>query len=161
MILMLPQLSWQIAGLGPSLGQSVHFLRYTPEAVPYARKRFIAESRRLFNVIEQHLLSHAWHYLVDNKYSIADIACFPWIHAAWFCGIDRNDFPAVKAWHDRIGSRESVQKALREPEPFFASDENIKNREVMETFKTVLQPAVTERVMQETQEWHKAPPSEQ
>jgi hypothetical protein len=52
-------------------------------------------------------------WLVKDKYSIADIANFCWVKAAWMIDIDLNEFPGVKAWVDRINAREPIQKGLK------------------------------------------------
>lgn len=138
------------------MGQAAHFMRYATEDVPYGKTRYIAECRRLFNIMEQQLKSSSWDFLVDNKYSIADIACYPWVITAYFVGVDIDDFPAVKMWRDRIAQRDAVKKAMVKPAPFYASDENMKKPEVMEMFQTTIRPMVAETIRQETQEWTKA-----
>ena len=55
--LIISQLSWQIAGQGPMMGQAAHFVRYAPESVPYGINRYTAECRRLFHVLEKQLVS--------------------------------------------------------------------------------------------------------
>lgn len=69
------------------MGQSCHFLRYAYEPVPYGIKRYVAESNRLLQVLETHLNQSDPNggkltYLIGNKFTIADIACYPWIASA-------------------------------------------------------------------------------
>src|SRR5260221_5579687 len=46
------------------------------------------------------------------RYSIADIAIFPWLRASERNGIDWAEFPKVKKWFDGIAARPAVQRAL-------------------------------------------------
>src|SRR4029077_5212750 len=70
-------LFWQMAGLGPMAGQNHHFNRYAPEKIPYAITRYTNETNRLYGVLDQRLADRP--YIGGAHYSIADIACYPWI----------------------------------------------------------------------------------
>src|SRR5690606_27502930 len=63
-------LMMQKASVGPMLGQAHHFLRFAPEDVPYARKRYSAETRRIYGVLDRQLAAHEW--LAADQYTIAD-----------------------------------------------------------------------------------------
>jgi len=101
-------LIWQVAGLGPMHGQAHHFVRYAPEGQAYGIERYTKEARRLLNVLEYRL--EQVEYLAE-EYSIADIACYPWMGGTSLIGIDLIDFPAISAWLDRIKSRPAVKAA--------------------------------------------------
>jgi GST-like protein len=100
-------LMWQMAGLGPMLGQLGHFKSYAPEPIPYAQKRYTDEGHRLYRVLNQRLDGRS--YLAD-EYSVADIACFGWVSLHAMHGIALEAFPNVRAWHDRIAARPAVQR---------------------------------------------------
>jgi GST-like protein len=72
-------LMFQMSGIGPMFGQVGFFNKF--EGKSYADKRplhrYVAESRRLLNVLNQHLEDREW--MVDDQYSIADISIFPWV----------------------------------------------------------------------------------
>ncbi|WP_172202339.1 glutathione S-transferase family protein [Niveibacterium sp. COAC-50] len=106
-------LMFQMGGLGPMLGQAHHFLRFAPEAVPYAMKRYSDEARRLYGVLEGRLTQHEW--LAADTYTIADIAAFPWIDRHDYQQIDLADYPKVQAWHARIAERPAVQRGMKVP----------------------------------------------
>ncbi len=71
-------LMWQMSGLGPMLGQNGHFSLYAPEKIPYAIERYRDEARRLYGVLDDRL-RESGAYVAGDEYSIADIACFPWV----------------------------------------------------------------------------------
>ncbi len=107
-------LMFQMGGVGPMFGQAHHFLRATKEPVPYGIERYTKETRRLYGVLDGHLREH--EYLAD-EYSVADIATYPWIARHDWHKVELSEFPAVKAWYERIGARPAVQRGMKVPEP--------------------------------------------
>lgn len=100
-------LMWQMAGLGPMLGQNGHFRLYAPEKLPYAIDRYGREADRLYGVLDRQL-AHTGAYVAGDDYSIADIACFPWIITHKAQGIDMSQFPHVARWFADIRQRPAV-----------------------------------------------------
>jgi GST-like protein len=101
---------WQMSGQGPMLGQCGHFLNYAPERVPYAVERFEREAQRLYRVLDTRLENR--EFIVDNVYSLADIACWPWTLFHHYHGVNLSDFPQVDRWHRAIAARPAVRRAL-------------------------------------------------
>lgn len=101
-------LFWQMAGLGPMAGQAGHFKIYAPEPVPYALDRYTREVRRLYGVLDQRLAGRDW---IAGEYSIADIACYPWIVPYRSHGQNLDDHPNLKRWFARIAERPAAIKA--------------------------------------------------
>jgi GST-like protein len=101
-------LMWQMGGLGPMAGQAHHFLHYAPEDVPYAKKRYVNEVKRLYGVLDNQLSTKP--FVCGNFYSIADIAIWSWAVILERQEQDAEDFPNVKAWLARVGKRGAVQK---------------------------------------------------
>ncbi|GGD75124.1 thiol:disulfide oxidoreductase [Croceicoccus mobilis] len=99
-------LFWQAAGLGPMLGQAGHFLRYAPEQIEYAIKRYTNEGTRLLRVMEARLQDNEF---LAGDYSIADIACWPWITAG---AGDLSDFPAIARWKETLDERPAYARVL-------------------------------------------------
>ena len=97
-------LFWQCAGLGPMLGQAAHF-GYMKEPIPYAVERYGKEARRLYGVMDRRLAEAPY---LAGEYSIADMACWPWIRGYKSLGIDLAEFPAVRRWFKDVGAREAV-----------------------------------------------------
>ena len=103
-------LMFQMGGVGPMFGQFNHFSQYAPEPIPYAVERYANEVRRLHRVLEKRLSQTA--FLAGADYSIADIATFAWVRNPERRGINLEDFPAVRRWHDAIASRAAVQRGV-------------------------------------------------
>lgn len=101
-------LFWQMGGLGPMAGQNHHFSQYAPEKIPYAIDRYVAETNRLYGVLNDRLSDREF---VAGTYSIADMACFPWIVPHERQGQDLDEFPHVKRWFDAIRARPAVVAA--------------------------------------------------
>lgn len=103
-------LFWQMGGLGPMAGQNHHFGNFAPEKIPYAIKRYVDETARLYGVLNKQLEGREF---ISGDYSIADMACFPWIAAYTRQQIDINEFPNVKRWFNTIHQRPATQSAYR------------------------------------------------
>ncbi|WP_297368927.1 glutathione binding-like protein [Acidocella sp.] len=101
-------LYWQMAGLGPMAGQNHHFNLYAPEQIPYAQQRYIKETNRLYGVLNRQLEGRDY---VAGDYSIADMACYPWIVPHERQQQKLEDFPALQAWFARMAARPAVQRA--------------------------------------------------
>ena len=101
-------LFWQMGGLGPMLGQNHHFARYAPEKIPYAIERYVKETNRLYGVLNQRLSDREF---ITGAYSIADMACYPWIVPHELQGQRLDDFPHLKRWFEAIRSRPATARA--------------------------------------------------
>ena len=101
-------LFWQMGGLGPMAGQNHHFTQYAPEKLPYAIERYVAETSRLYAVLDKRLADREF---VAGDYSIADMASYPWIvpHQRQQQNVD--DFPNLKRWFEAIRARPAVVRA--------------------------------------------------
>jgi GST-like protein len=100
-------LFWQMANLGPMNGQNNHFSHYAPQKIPYAIDRYVRESARLYAVLDRRLAGRDY---VAGDYSIADIACYPWINPERH-GQDMTRFPNLARWRAAIHARPAVQRA--------------------------------------------------
>ena len=105
---------WQMANLGPMMGNANHFKNYgkniasDPAQLEYGTRRFVGEVDRLSGVLDAQLSVH--EYLAGAEYSIADIITWPW---AFLIGhlIDESvweSFPNLKCWVDKVGERPAV-----------------------------------------------------
>src|SRR5207342_1523690 len=100
-------LFWQMAGLGPMAGQNHHFGLYAPEKIPYAINRYVKETGRLYGVLNKRLADREF---ITGEYTIADIACYPWISPERQ-GQDIDEFPHLKRWREALRVRSAVQRA--------------------------------------------------
>jgi GST-like protein len=103
-------LMWQIGGLGPMFGQAQHFHRYAPEAISYGIERYAREGRRLLRVLDRRLQEHEF---VCDEYSIADIACFPWVRIHKMANQSLADFSNIVRWYGAIRARPAVERGLK------------------------------------------------
>ncbi|NER34069.1 MAG: glutathione S-transferase [Oscillatoria sp. SIO1A7] len=113
-------LMFQMAGVGPMMGQAMYFQRIAAkqgEVHPFAIKRYVDESRRLFEVLNTHLEGRK--YLVGDNYTIADMATYPWARAYYWAKVSVEGLPNLQEWFDRIDDREATQRALEIPKPFW------------------------------------------
>ncbi len=101
-------LMWQMGGLGPMLGQNHHFSAYAPEKIPYAIDRYVKETNRLYGVLNKRLEGRSF---IAGDYSIADMACYPWIVPYERQGQKLEDFPHLKRWFEEIKGRPATVRA--------------------------------------------------
>ena len=105
-------LFWQMGHLGPIGGQLFHFRTFAPKLEPeadlrYPRQRYENMQRALWDVMETRLSKAEW---LAGEYSIADIACFPWIR--YLSPDDAARHSRLLAWRDRIEQRPAVGRWL-------------------------------------------------
>ncbi len=105
-------LMFQMSGIGPMQGQAVAFIRYFPEEVPQAIKRYCNETRRLYEVMDGHL--SARDYLADD-YSIADIANYSWIRSHKWARVGVDGLPNLQRWMEDLAARPGIQRGCQVP----------------------------------------------
>lgn len=99
---------WQMAGLGPMAGQNGHFRNYAQEKVTYAIDRYTNETNRLYGVLNKRLADREF---IGGGYSIADMACYPWVVPHQNHGQKLEDFPNLKRWFETIRARPATERA--------------------------------------------------
>ncbi len=102
-------LFWQMGGLGPMGGQNHHFRHYAPERIPYAIERYTREVSRLYAVLDRRLADRP--FVAGAAYTIADMACYPWIVPYERQGQRLEDFPNLERWFRAIAARPATQRA--------------------------------------------------
>lgn len=105
-------LMWQMGGLGPMCGQAHYYLHFNPGKAEHAEERLRAEVGRLYSVLDTRLKGRTY---ICDEYSIADMACWPWVSRYEWHGIDLTDYPNVRAWYQRLLARDAVQKGYQVP----------------------------------------------
>jgi len=109
-------LMWQMGGLGPFLGQVHHFAHYNPGKDPYAEERYLREAYRLYGVLDRRLEGR--DFIAGpgrGEYTIADIACWPWISRFEWHRLNMHDYPNVRDWYVKLAARPAVQKGYVVP----------------------------------------------
>jgi GST-like protein len=106
---------FQMASVGPMLGQAHHFHAYAPERferekLQYGIDRYVNEANRIYGVIDRQLEGREW--IAAGEYSIADMAIMPWLRDPAKQGVDIEKFPNLQRWRDKIWARPAVVKAL-------------------------------------------------
>ena len=111
---------FQMGGIGPMFGQVGFFHKFAGKEIADKRPldRYVAESKRLLGVMEQHLGGRQW--FMDEDYTIADISMLGWVRnligfygARELVGFD--GFGNVAAWLDRGLARPAVQRGVEIP----------------------------------------------
>ena len=105
-------LMWQMGGLGPMAGQADHFSQFNPGKAPYAEARYATEVQRLYGVLDKQLEGQDY---ICGAYSIADMACWPWVARYEWQRVDLMQFPNVLRWYKALRSRDAVVKGYQVP----------------------------------------------
>lgn len=113
---MMEWLMWQMGGLGPMLGQVHHFAKFNKGKSDYAETRYLTEAARLYGVLDRRLEGR--DFLAGDgrgDYSIADMACWPWVSRFEWQGVDLGEYGNVREWYVRIAERPAVQAGYSVP----------------------------------------------
>ena len=103
-------LFWQVSGLGPVLEQANYFRNKAPEHLPAVIERTTGEAERLLGVMDGRLATR--EYLAGGAYSVADIACWGWIHYLDKIGLSLAAYSHLQQWRDHIGTRSAVRRGV-------------------------------------------------
>ncbi len=102
-------LMWQMGGLGPMAGQTHHFRGYANEKIPYAIDRYTNETNRLYGVLDKQLAGREY---IAGDYSIADMACWPWIVPHERQGQKLEDSSNLQRWYETMKTRPGVLRGF-------------------------------------------------
>lgn len=120
--LVIQWLMFQMAGVGPMMGQANVFFRYAPEKIPFAIDRYQREVRRLLEVLERRLEKHEY---LAGEYSIADIAHWSWVHGHDWSGVSIDGLTNLQRWLATVGARPAVQRGRAIPPPVDLGDKDV------------------------------------
>ena len=101
-------LMFQMASLGPMLGQVHHFVKFNAGKSVYAEERYYNEALRIYGVLDKRLGES--QFVAGSDYGIVDISIWPWISRYEWQNIDLNKFSNILRWYKEIASREAVIK---------------------------------------------------
>ena len=97
----------QMAYVGPMLGQHHQFHHYNPGKSDFGEKRYFKISERIYKELDERL--ECSKFLAGSKYTIADIATFPWIARHDWHDIGLSKFKNLSGWYNEIAGREAVK----------------------------------------------------
>ena len=87
-------------------------LHFNPGKAQYAEERFFKESERLYSVLDKQLEGREF---IVGEYTIADMACWPWVSRHEWQNISLADYPNVQDWYKRLAERPAVQAGYHVP----------------------------------------------
>ena len=107
-------LMWQMGGFGPMPGQVHHFIALENEqerayGLAYGLKRFMAETRRLYGVLDRRLATCEF---VAGALSVADFAILGWAWRHPRHKVELSDFPNVERWYNALMARPGVKRGM-------------------------------------------------
>ncbi len=98
----------QMGDIGPMLGQHHQFHHFNPGKSKFGEERYFSIAKRIYADLDEYLAKS--DFLAGKKYSIADIATFPWIARHNWHDIGLNKFKNLKRWYEIISMRKAVIK---------------------------------------------------
>ncbi len=98
----------QMGLIGPMIGQHHQFHHFNPGKSKFGEERYFNIAKRLYKDLDEHLSKS--DFLAGKKYTIADIATFPWIARHEWHDIGLNNFKNLSRWYEIISKREAVIK---------------------------------------------------
>ena len=105
-------LMFQMGGIGPMQVQAHVFYRYAPEKIEYAIGRYQRETRRLYEVLDRQLRDNPY---LAGEFSIADIACWPWVRIHNWAGVELTGLDHLERWIKDLYARPAFQKGICVP----------------------------------------------
>jgi len=106
-------LMFQMASVGPMMGQVHTFVHYQGGENIEASERYVNETKRIYGVMNKQLSGR--EYFLDWGYSIVDIAIFPWVGRFDWQTVNLNEYENVKRWYLKIKDRPAVIKGWNVP----------------------------------------------
>ncbi len=98
----------QMGYIGPMFGQHHQFHYYNPGKSEFGENRYFKITKTIYGDLEERLENSK--YLAGEKYTIADIATWPWVARHPIHDIGLKKFKNLTRWYLEIAQRESVIK---------------------------------------------------
>lgn len=98
-------------GVEPNLGTARYWRLTGRETLqPEAFRQRVAGGVRALEVLERHLRTRT--FLVEERYTVADIGLFAYVHLAPDAGVELTPYPSVVAWLERVKAQPGFQGAV-------------------------------------------------
>ena len=101
----------QMGTVGPMIGQHHQFHHYNPGKSDFGEERYFKITKRIYQELDSRLKNSK--FLAGDKYTIADIATWPWIARHEWHDIGLNNFENLKRWYVDISRRDAVIKGFQ------------------------------------------------
>ena len=101
----------QMGTIGPMIGQHHQFHHYNPGKSEFGEERYFKITKRIYQELENRLKDSK--FLAGEKYTIADIALWPWIARHEWHDIGLKNFKNLSRWYSNISNREAVIKGYQ------------------------------------------------
>ena len=98
----------QMGLIGPMIGQHHQFHHYNPGKSKFGEQRYFKIAKTLYSDLDERLAKS--NFLAGEKYSIADIATWPWMARYEWHDIGLNNYKNLKRWYLQIAERDAVIK---------------------------------------------------
>ena len=98
----------QMGYIGPMIGQHHQFHHYNPGKSSFGEERYFKITKKIYQDLNDRLANSK--YLAGKKYSIADIATWPWIARHEWHDIGLKKYENLSRWYLDIANREAVIK---------------------------------------------------
>ncbi len=101
----------QMGYVGPMIGQHHQFHHYNPGKSEFGEERYFKITKRIYQELDNRLKESK--FLAGEKYTIADIATWPWIARHEWHDIGLKNFKNLSRWYSEISTREAVIKGYQ------------------------------------------------
>ena len=98
----------QMGTVGPMIGQHHQFHHYNPGKSDFGEERYFKITKRIYGELNTRLKDSK--FLAGSKYTIADIATWPWIARHKWHDIGIKNYENLCRWYEVISTREAVKK---------------------------------------------------
>jgi len=101
----------QMGTIGPMIGQHHQFHHYNPGKSEFGEERYFKITKRIYQELDNRLKDSK--FLAGEKYTIADIATWPWIARHEWHDIGLKNFKYLSRWYADISNRDAVIKGYQ------------------------------------------------
>tara|TARA_B100000927_G_scaffold61028_1_gene47649 strand:- start:148 stop:774 length:627 start_codon:yes stop_codon:yes gene_type:complete len=101
----------QMGYVGPMIGQHHQFHHYNPGKSEFGEERYFKITKRIYQELDDRLKDTK--FLAGEKYTIADIATWPWIARHEWHDIGLKNFKNLSRWYSEISKREAVVRGYQ------------------------------------------------
>jgi GSH-dependent disulfide-bond oxidoreductase len=98
----------QMGTIGPMIGQHHQFHHFNPGKSEFGEERYFKIAKRIYQELDDRLKD--FKFLAGEKYTIADIATWPWLARHEWHDIGLKKYKNLSRWYLEISDRDAVVK---------------------------------------------------